>query len=121
MTQVIKLPAIKIVQGVQFAGGWQFVSSYPSERSPIDLTTWTGEFVIADELDSEPLLTVTPILAATGDITVTLTEAQTAALDPARQVGGRAAAIFQITLRAPSPEFDQVWQGAVSIAGRISE
>ena len=121
MTSVLSLPAIKIVQGVQFDGGWQFTSSYPAERSPIDLTTWTGTFIIADELDSEPLLTVAPVLSETGDITVTLTADQTAALDPARQVGGRAAAIFQITLRAPSPEFDQVWQGAVSIAGRIPE
>lgn len=118
---VLSLPPIEIVQGVQFDGGWQFVSDYPTTRSPIDLTTWTGEFIIADQLDSAPLLTVTPTLAATGDITVTLTEAQTAALTPARQVGGRAAAVFQITLRAPFPEFDQVWQGTVSIAGRVSE
>ena len=120
MSQVTKLPAIEIVQGLQFSGDWRFVSAYPEPNTPIDLTGWSGEFVIADYLDGTPILTVTPALYATGDITVTLTEAQTAALDPARQVGGRAAAVFQITLRAPSPEFDQVWQGAVSIARSVS-
>lgn len=117
---VLSLPPIEIVQGVQFDGGWQFVSDYPTTRSPIDLTTWTGEFVIADELGGTPLLTVAPGLSVLGDIAVTLTPSQTAALMPSLQVGGRAAAIFQITLRAPFPEFDQVWQGAVSIAGRVS-
>jgi hypothetical protein len=121
MTSVTKLPPITIVQGVQFDGGWQFTSDYPAPRSPIDLTTWTGTFVIADDLEGPPLLSVAPALSATGDITVTLTPDQTAALDPAQQVGGRAAALFQITLRAPSPEFDQVWQGAVSISGRVPE
>lgn len=120
MTQITKLPAIEIVQGVQFNGDWRFVSAYPAQNTPIDLTGWTAEFVIADTLEDAPILTATPALYATGDIVVTLTGAQTAALDPARQVGGRAAAVFQITLRAPLPEFDQVWQGAVSIARSVA-
>ena len=121
MSEVLKLPPIEIVQGVQFVGGWQFVSDYPTERSPIDLTAWSGEFVIADDLEDQPLLTVAPVLAATGDITVTITEAQTLALDLSRAVGSRAAGVFQLTLRAPSPEFDQVWQGAVSLARSVKE
>lgn len=121
MPEILKLPPVSIVQGLEFTGNWQFVSAWPAPNSPIDLTTWTGEFVIADDLEADPLLTVAPTLNANGDIAVSLTEAQTTALDPSRKVGGRAAAAFQITLRAPLPKFDQVWQGAVSISRRISE
>ena len=119
MPEPLKLPAIDIIQGERFTAVWQFTSAYPAQNSPIDMSTWTGTFIIADDLQSKALLTVTPALAITGDIVVTLTAEQTAALTPARQIGGRAAAVFQITLRAPASDFDQVWQGAVSIAARV--
>lgn len=117
MSEVLKLPAINIVRGVRFDQVWQFVSARPEPRTPINLVEWSGVMTIANDLESEPLLEVPLGMAITGDISASLTEAQTADLNPDRRVGGRAAAVFQITLRAPFPEFDQVWQGAVSISG----
>jgi hypothetical protein len=116
MNNPLILPTVTITQGLQFDGNWQFLSQYPEPDSPIDLTTWTGEFVIAETLGDTPLISMPCALFASGDVTVTLTPEQTAALSPARKIGGRMAAEFQIKLTAPFPEFSQVWQGGVSIA-----
>ena len=119
MTQPLILPTITMTQGLQFDGNWQLVSRWPAPDSPVDLTNWTGVFALSGAIGEDPLIVQPCALFASGDVTVTLTAEQTAALSPARTVGGRLAAEFQIKLYAPEPEFSQVWQGGVSIARAI--
>jgi len=115
MSAVLILPTISMVQGVDFSQVWRFLTNYPTPRTPIDLSNWSGEFTLSDAV-AEPFFRAPLTLLASGDITLTIPAATTATFRPARQVGGRAAAEFQIRLEAPLPELSQVWQGGVSIA-----
>jgi hypothetical protein len=118
--QIVELPAITIIPGLQKDIVLRFSSAYPTDNSAVDLTGWSGELIIAQSAGAEAIARYPLDLDADGWITVTLTAAQTLALelDPAQQIGGRVNAFYQITLTAPEPEFSQVWQGGVVIAAR---
>jgi hypothetical protein len=116
MTQPVILPTIALTQGLQFDGYWRFMSNYPIPRSPVNLAQWSGRFDITETASGAVLYSAPLTLTNMGDISIIIAPEITATLNPARQVGGRAAAEFQIKLDAPEADLSQVWQGGVSIA-----
>ena len=116
MTRLVILPTINIVQGAQLDQYWRWLSAFPGPRTPVPLTGWTGVFTMTDVGGGDVLHTAPLTLGAAGDISLTIPAEVTATLQPARQIGGRAAAEFQIKLTTTNPELTQVWQGGVSIA-----
>ena len=116
MTAVTILPAIRIVRGQRAQFLWRYLTSYPAPRTPVDLSTWAGVFTLALDYDDTPLLSVPCGMGADGRIVVTLAPEQTANLAGPQQIGGRVAAVFQVTLTAPNPALSQVWQGGATIA-----
>jgi hypothetical protein len=116
MTAPVILPAISITRGQRAAFQWRYLTAYPAARTPVDLSDWTGLFTLALNYDDAPLLTVPCALGVDGFVRVTLQPADTAELAGSQQIGGRVAAVFQVTLTAPQPELSQAWQGGASIA-----
>lgn len=119
MADFLQLPALSAIEGQQADFNWLFLSDYPAPNSPVDLTGWTATFTVSTNIDGPAVVTTTPTLGAGGDISVTLTAAELSLLPTAPKIGGRISAYYQLNLNAPSPEFNQVWQGGLSIARGI--
>ena len=113
MTEVVILPAISIIQGVEFYQEYRF----DDVDGPIDLTGWTATAALSDAPFNAPFWTGVPTLASNGVITVTIPAATTLEFPVKAKVGGVGSAVFQIRLTAPAPEFHRVWQGPAIIAG----
>lgn len=107
------LPTIRVTQGLP-----RFIQyTFEDIDGAIDLSAWTGEFTISRQPFDDPILRVPLALNASGEIRVNLTAEQTADLAARAIIGGATNAMFQIRLTAPDPEFNQVWQGDVAVAG----
>lgn len=115
MADAVTIPVIKLVEGFQFEQNWLFQSA----DGPVDLTTWTGEFSLGYDVNGEKLATITPTLGADGTISVTVPAAAFADITPSNITGGGPVGIYQITLSAPDPVFDQLWQGVFTLAGQM--
>lgn len=110
------LPVLRITQGLP-----RFVQyTFEDIDGPIDLTAWTGEFTISTAPFDKPFLRVPLTLNAVGEIRINLTAEQTAALAARPIIGGAKNASFQIRLIAPDPEFNQIWQGDIAVAGQFT-
>lgn len=109
------LPVLRITQGLPR----EYQLTFEDVDGPVDLSTWTGEFVIAIKPFETPVLRVPLVLGADGTIRASLTAEQTAALPARPVIGGATNGTFQVRLVAPDPEFSQIWQGDVAVAGQF--
>lgn len=114
MTSLLIIGALRngIIEGRAFSQSFTW--------DGIDLSDWTASFVVAADFDGPAIITATPALSAEGDIAVALTA------DEARRLwtclgGGRRplTASWQLYLNAPDPEFNEVWQGTVTVGPAI--
>lgn len=109
----VVLPVIRITRGVEFYAEYLFEDA----DGPIDLTAWSGEFTIAERPFAPVLFRAEAQCGSDGIVSVTIPAEEQFPAVP--RIGGAPSAMFQITLTAPLPEFNQVWQGPAIIAGAV--
>lgn len=112
---LVELPPIQIVEGQDA----YFSALFREGDEPVDLTGWTGEIKMAHDVGCKAFWTAPVTLDAQGNVSVTLPHTETDAFCHKHVTGLNTVGIYQITLTAPVPEFNEVWQGAVAIAGVI--
>lgn len=111
---MILIPPIEIQQGLAFTH--DFV--WEEDGIPVDMTGWTGEFVAkADYGDDNKLVTATPVLGSSGEITITLTADQTASLPARDRQGPVKIGVYQIKVSGGST--GQIFQGDLHVSAAL--
>lgn len=111
---MILIPPIEVQQGLAFTH--DFV--WEEDGLPVDMTGWTGEFVAkANFGDDNKLVTATPVLGSAGEITITLTAEQTAALPAREKRGPIPIGFYQIKVSSGST--GQIFQGDLHVSAAL--
>lgn len=111
---MILIPPIEVQQGLAFT----HVFVWEEDGIPVNMTGWTGEFVAkANYGDDTKLVTATPVLGATGEITITLTAEQTASLPALDKPGPRLVGTYQIKVSGGST--GQIFQGNLHVSAAL--
>jgi hypothetical protein len=113
------VPPLVITQGQPFAQSWRIED--PLVSPPVvSLAGWSGTFRLFHQ-PFDGVFHTAPVAIVNDRIVVEIPAETTAGFSALPFIGGRANGWYQITLSAPDPLLNQVWQGAVSIAGVAEE
>lgn len=113
---LVQLPPIQIVQGQDAF----FNATFMEGSTPVVFTGWSGEFTLAHDIRSKAFYRAPVQLGQDGSVSVTLPAAETDAFcQKDAQIGANTVGVFQIVLKAPVAELNEIWQGAIAMAGVI--
>lgn len=112
---VVQLPPLQIVEGQDA----YFFAKFIEGKGPVKFDGWSGEIKLAHDRSWKAFWTAPVQLDAQGNVSVTIPHTETDAFCVRRVAGLDTVGMFQITLTAPVPEFNEIWQGAVAITGVI--
>ena len=116
MSKPVILPTVTITQGVQYFQRYRLSNS----SGPFDLTDWTGTLMLAKRPFDPPFFRKDVTLGGTaGTVDVLITAEEADEFDTLPIIGGTPVGIRQIYLIAPDPTQNQVWQGPISVEGRL--
>ena len=105
---MILLPAIKVTQGDAFSSSFTVTGQ--------DWTGYTGAVIYRTAPQGEDILDTTCTGDALGEVTFSLTAAQTADFPAAAKVGYRKVGVYQIRMTGTDT---QTFQGDLMVAGAI--
>jgi len=110
---VVALPPAKIVQGEV----WSQEYLWEAGDAPVDLTGWTGEFLLSHRPFDAPFHRDDIAIIGSGLFRTTIAKEDTAEFEVLPRVKGGPNAYLQIRLTDPLAENNQVWQGIAIIQG----
>jgi hypothetical protein len=111
--EVVILPSLSIVQGLEFYQEYAFQDN----DGPIDLSDWEVSFALSSRPFDAPFHQQDIAAGADGIVRVAIAADETRGFEALPRIGGAPSAMFQIKLIAPAPDVSQVWQGPAIIAG----
>ena len=115
MADLVPVPPIDLIDGVDFAQTWIFSSL----DGVVDLSLWSGTLAISYDIGGPVLLTTTLTLGADGTITAAIPYAEFADVAASPFLGGGPVGYYQIDLIAPDATDNQIWQGVCTLSARL--
>jgi hypothetical protein len=106
---MIEIPTFRITQGV--------AATYTYRWTGKNLTGHTGAAAIKDEFGGDLIDTATCILTALGDITFSVTAAESLLFPALEKSGYFPTAVMQLTVSGPTN--NEVFQGVVAVAAAL--
>lgn len=115
MADLVPIPPIDLIDGVDFAQEWIF----SSRDGVVDLSLWSGTLSLSYDVGGTVLLSSALTLGADGTIAAAIPYADFADVAPSPFLGGGPVGYYQIDLIAPDTTDNQIWQGVFTLSARL--
>lgn len=113
MSEVVTLPTLTVVQGLEFYQELQFRDT----DGPIDLREWQIEAVMGEEPFDPPFWRGEIEGREDGFMFIEIPPEDTMEFAAQARLRGAVSAVLQVRLTDPEGAISQVWQGPIIIAG----